>query len=198
MTNIFRLKTLFTGMPGGPGVATMYFRDVATAVPSVRQFWNGLALFMPSDVHIVVENLGDIINDATGDLVDTWFQSPVAPLDGGANGNYAAPAGASITWETGVILNGHRLRGRTFVIPTVASAFEANGSLAAATVTGLSDAAGALIAAQNNSFVIWHRPFAGAAAVGTKPARPAFVGSNALVTGGRVIDKIAVLRSRQN
>lgn len=197
MAHIFRLKTILTGFAGGPGVTTMYFRDVNTAVSSVNQFWLSAGLLIPVAVNIKVDNLGDVIEDSTGDLVDNWLADPVAGFAGGTAGAYAAPAGGAITWETGTIRNSHRLRGRTFVVPLVATAYEANGSLTADAITSLTSAAAGLLATQNTSFCIWHRPFAGAAATATKPARAPYIGSNSLVTGGIVRDRVAVLRSRQ-
>lgn len=197
MATISRVKTIFTGFAGAPGVCTMYFRDTLTAVDSVHQFWDTIRGIVPDDVTAQVDNVGDVIEDSTGALLGNWISAPVLPIVGGQTGAYAAPAGGAIRWQTGVILNGSRVSGRTFVVPLAASSFDLNGSLTPVAIAYMTDAAAALVLQQSSSFCIWHRPFAGSPAVGTRPARPPFIGSNALVVGGRVLDRVAVLRSRQ-
>ena len=185
MTELYRVRTALTGFPGGPGVATMYFLDVATAVASVDTFWADVHDRYPEVMSAHVENAGDIIEDTTGDLTGAWSATAVGSHAGGGTGPYAAPAGACITWNTGTIANHRRLRGRTFIVPMNSDRFEDDGSLDPATITILQNAANALITSQSESFVIYHRKNGG-------------VGSNGLVTSATVHDKVAVLRSRRD
>lgn len=185
MTELYRLRTTLTGFPGGPGVATMFFLDVATAVSSVHSFWTTVKAGMPSDVNLQVENTGDIIEDTTGALTGAWGATAVSSLSGVGTGPYSAPSGACITWLTDTITDRKRLRGRTFVVPLAGDMYQSDGSLASGTLSNLQGAADDLIAAQSASFVIWHR------GTGTD-------GSNGLVTAARVADKAAILRSRRD
>lgn len=187
-----------TGFPGGPGVATMYFLDANTAAASVSSFWNNLMNLIPADVSITPEAFGDTIEDSTGVLTGSWASGASAQHQGNIAGAYSAPSGGVVTWTTGTVLDGHRLRGRTFVVPLVGGAYQADGSLADTTLTTMRSAAQALIFEQSQSFVVWHRPFKGRAATLTRPARPAHAGGHGLVTGSRVPDIAAVLRSRRN
>ena len=59
MTTLYRLRSIMTGFPGGPGVATMYFLDANTAAASVSAFWNNLMNVIPADVSITPEAFGD-------------------------------------------------------------------------------------------------------------------------------------------
>lgn len=198
MTQLFRVRSVLSGFPGGPGVATMYFLDINTAPDSIRSFWEGMFSMIPADVTIKVDGVGDVIEDTTGALVGQWiFPAPAVVQCTGA-GNYAAPAGGLIRWETGVIKDGRRLRGKTFVVPMIAIQFQTDGSLAPTTLTDMLAAAQVLITGQNASFVIWHRPFKGTPATATKPARPSHLGSHSLVTGASIPDKVVVLRSRRD
>jgi hypothetical protein len=176
----------------------MYSLDVATFLPSLHTFWGEVAMKLPNDVAIQAENAGDIISDATGDLVGAWTADAVGN-DGGIDSNpYAAPSGAVVTWLTAQVLDGRRLRGRTFIVPLAGSKYQSDGSLDAATISVIQAAANQLISAQSSSFVIWHRPFAGSPAVGSRAARPAHDGGHAFVTSAVVHDFTAVLRSRRD
>ena len=176
----------------------MYFLDINTAPDSVRSFWEGMFSMIPANVTIKVDGVGDVIEDTTGALVGQWiFPAPAVVQCTGA-GTYAAPAGALIRWETGVIKDGRRLRGRTFVVPMINFQFQTDGTLAPTTQSDMLAAAAVLQTEQNASFVVWHRPFAGAPAVGTRPARPSHLGSHSLVTGASIPDKVVVLRSRRD
>lgn len=186
MTELYRVRTALTGFPGGPGVTTMYFLDVATAVASVHTFWTDIIAKFPTDFHAQVENFGDIIEDTTGELTGAWSADAVTGLVGDQSDPYPAPAGAVITWGTDTILDGRRLRGRTFCVPYGGLNYEADGSLAGASITDLQGGGDALIVGQSTSFVIWHRPTGSHA------------GGNGLVTSCVVHDKVAVLRSRRD
>lgn len=197
MTTLYRSRTTFTGFPGGPGVATMYFLDNATFVDSLFTFWGDLVGSMPTDVHVQVENVGDVINDVNGELIGSWSQDPVDELVGTSASSYAAPAGAAVSWICDAVLDGHRVVGRTFIVPIAGPNYFTDGSLLDDFVDLVEGSATDLIAAQSESFVVWHRPFPGRAATDTKPAKPAHDGDNALVTSANCADRVAILRSRR-
>ena len=198
MTTLDRVRVEFSGFPGGPGVATHYFLDVSTAIESLSTFWAAMATLMPVDVHINVPRTGDTIEDTTGKLTGSWIGGVTTPSVGGGAGKYAAPVGFMVGWETGQIMDGHRVRGKSFVVPAESGVFSTDGSLTDGIITNIVAAANTLILAQSTSLVIWHRPFAGRAATPTHPARAAHLGGHALVTGSRVPDKAVVLRSRRD
>ena len=192
MTDLRRVRVGFTGFAGAPGVATFYTRDTMTFLESLHTLWAGIATLMPPAVTIQVENVGDIINDATGVLVGSWEGSPQTPLTGTSGLGYAAPVGGLIRWETTQIFDGSRLRGRTFVIPMSAAEYGPDGTLVDADLVGIRAAINTFQAEQDTSFVIWHRP---RAATLLKAAR---AGNNALVVSGTFADKAVVLRSRRD
>lgn len=198
MTALRRVRVGLTGFAGSPGVNTFYFLDTSTALASLNTLYQGLQGVFPSVVTIQIENTGDIIESTTGELLGSWSGNAVAPFGGTGAGSYSAPSGAMIGWETGAVRDGRRLRGRTFLVPAVGSQYDQYGTLNDTMVTSVQASATAFIFEQSSSFVIWHRPFAGAPAVGTKPARPATLGGHALVIAARVPDKAVVLRSRRD
>jgi hypothetical protein len=197
MTALFRHRTVLTGGAIGQGVATMYFLDMSTAVPSVKDFWTALAPAMPVGISIQVESAGDVIEDTTGEIIDAWTRPSVSALGTSGGSNYSAPSGAVVRWNTATILDGRRLRGRTFVVPLASGGYDTDGTIGGTTLSPILIAAEALVTSQSSSFVIWHRPFAGAPAVPPRPARPAHDGGNGLVTNALVPDRVAILRSRR-
>ena len=84
-----------------------------------------------------------------------------------------------------VVVNGRLPMGRTFLVPLVVANYDANGTLASATVTGITNAANALITALAGELKIWHRP-------DTKGP-----GVAATVISCQVPDMAAVLKSRR-
>lgn len=176
----------------------MYFYDVLTAVASVRAFWSGIAGNFPAGTSIQTENSGDIIEDSTGDLTGAWTAEAVMAVAGVGPTEHAAPCGLQIRWDTAIVVHGHRLRGRTFVVPISNTNYQADGTIVEGSRAATLVVAEALLAAQNASFAIWHRPRLARPADGSVPAVEARVGSSALVTAASVPNKVVVLRSRRD
>jgi hypothetical protein len=176
----------------------MYFLDTATATASIHDFWDTFKALLPVDVHIVVDPSGDTIEDTTGDLVGSWAGDPQDEIVGTDTTPYAAPVGAMVNWTTGTVLDGHRLRGKSYIVPITGQQFQNDGSLGATALTLLGGAATEFVIEQSASFVIWHRPRDAKAADGSRPAVTARAGGHAVVTGNRVPDFAAVLRSRRD
>ena len=203
MSVLQRQRVVWSGFPGGPGISTFYFGDAALSQSSLRNFFANLAPFIPIDVSMTVEAGGDTIEAETGALVGVWAGAAAVGVSGSGTGSYAAPAGASITWTTGGILDGRRLRGRTFLVPMVSSSFEGDGSLVAATILEINDRAAALLATHPLNQKVWHRPRVGTGpwtdVHGTvHPAKVGHAGGFDSVVSAFVADKVAVLRSRRD
>jgi len=164
----------------------MYFLDVATAIPSVRAFWDACKGFLPSDVTIQVENTGDELDSVTGALVNEFTTAAVAPVTGTSSAVYAAAVGALANWKTSVVVAGSRLRGKTFIVPVTAGFFTTAGALTLECTATIETAGGTLIADQSSSFVVWHRPVNGAG------------GNYALVASVTAPTTASVLRSRRD
>lgn len=197
MTSLYRVRTELTGFGGGPGVATMYFLDTDTAVASVHDFWGTVAAAMPPVVHMQVVPAGDIIESTTGTITGAWAASAVTEVVGQGAADYASPAGVIVGWGTNTILDGRRLRGRTFIVPLSFDAYQNDGTIGTTTLPNFVNAATGLISEQADSFVIWHRPREAVAADGSRPAITARAGGHGLVVRHTVPDKVAVLRSRR-
>ena len=189
MASMRRFNCAWQNWPGAPGVSTFYTDttvDISVATDAFRAFFNGIAALLPSALTVQVPAVGDIISDADGSITGAWSDgTPVLVVTGTGAGAYAGNAGAVVHWLTTGVVNGRRVRGRTFIVPIIGASYESNGSLAAATLTTLNNAATALDTALGSSMLIWHRP------------KPPAAGSSFGLDSPRVPDLAVSLRSRR-
>ena len=188
MADIARVRAAWQNWPGAPGVSTFYLNNPPTQsqVDAVRAFFNALIALLPTGLTINVGNSGDVLDDATGRINGAWsVPTPEATVTATGAGNYAGNAGMCVNWLTGSVLLGRRVKGRTFLVPMVSTAFSTDGSPGSATITTVSTAAAGLVTAVGANMKVWHRPtqFAG--------------GSSYTVTGSQVPDLAISLRSRR-
>lgn len=204
MVNIMRVTTRWSGFPGAPGYTNLFFRDFDTATGTggdgstaqaqsatdrVRTFWTALRGLFPDEVRLDMNPEVDMLEDTTGQLVDSFAVTPGATILGSGTASYAGPVGMVINWRTGGIRNGRRIRGRTFLVPVHNGVFLATGGLNPAETTGVKTAADALLAEPNSPDLgIWARP----------SAPLATDGQWSRVTGSQVPPLAAVLRSRRD
>lgn len=186
MVNIHRVRVALSGFPGGPGVSTFYATDGAALLAPLRAFYQSRRPNFPTDVTFHFESVGDIIDPLTGNLTGTWTGTDPGDVVGTDSGIYSAPSGLVVTWLTGDVLDGRRLRGRTFMVPLAGDCYDLTGSIAAAVLTAWLGDAAALVAASTPNFVVWHRPGAGHA------------GGYSAVIGSSIADKAAILTSRRD
>ena len=198
MTNLARVRVALTGFPGGPGVATFYGIDGGVLCADLQTFFTTAGTLFMSNTTIQIPAAGDVINDVDGVIVGSFTAGVFPPLHGTGTGVYAAPAGVLIEWLTQTILDGHRIKGRTFLVPVGVANYDASGQIVASDVTNLQANGNTLATFSPGNFVIWHRPRLARAATATRKALSAHVGGHAVVTGSRVSPKVTVLRSRRD
>lgn len=191
---ISRVSAQWSGFPGAPGYSNFHFQsstgtpDVDDPVAAVRAFFVALQPTLPVSVSIQVLPTVEVLDDTTGSLIDYATASATpAPVTGSSGANFAGPSGGVINWITNTVVNGRRLRGRTFVVPMNTGAYQPDGSLTPAALEDLNDAAEVLSGAGFGlGFGILSRPAGGGSI------------SFGEVTGHRVPDLVAVLRSRRD
>lgn len=195
MANIYRVTFTWNGFTGAPGYTNMFYDDstgtAQQAADATRTFLVGCLTqapaTLPTGVNLTGPTSVDTVEPGTGTLVFTTPITQPAQINGTASGNFASSTGACITWLTAGIVNGHRVRGRTFLVPLAPTAFTSTGGLAAAYQTSLAAACTTLLAASPD-LVVWRRPDSQAAGGG---------GTN-IVLAARVPSKSAVLTSRRD
>lgn len=198
MTTINRIRAAWTGFPGGPGVSTFYSLGGTESVPAIHDLFDGLVGSLPIDVSVQVESVGDQIEDTTGALVGSWSLDAVLPVHGTFEDAYAAPVGVCFSWDTSTIVDHHRLRGRTFIVPAAPSVFDPDGTVNSAALAVLIGLGEALVTDMSGDLVVWHRPRLAKAATAYHPAVTARAGGHGVVTACSVPDKAVVLRSRRD
>lgn len=159
MAAILRVRARWSGYPGSPGFTVMHFRDFGTgdgggvdpdqgqaevAGAKVRTFFEAIKTMLPSAVTVGVEPVIDMIEDTTGELVDSFSTAGYAPTVGGNAGSFSSAVGAVVNWRTNGIRNGRRVRGRTFLVPLAGGILTTQGSIAPSSVATIQTAADAL------------------------------------------------------
>lgn len=197
------VRTEWSGTSGGPGLTQMALLGAAggewnpsgaqAAVNAVRAFWDSQKANLPDELRLTVSSTIDVYDRVTGDLTASYVAG-TAPLvvAGTSAGGYAGGAGLKVTWNTGQIRNGRRVRGSTFIVPIAATSFTATGTVAPTTMAQVNLSATNLIAALNAAstpLAVWSRPFNGV---------NARVGFATEVVQGVCSSKSAILRGRRD
>lgn len=191
---IARVTAQWSGFPGAPGYSNFFFEvagssDEQLGAPAVvRTAFSSILQQLPSGVSIQVSPTVEYIDEATGVLQD-YGDAEETPdsVNGSSSGNWAGPTGAVVNWTTGTVRDGRRVRGRTFLVPLGSTAFQNDGTLGSLGLAALNNFATNLRGGAENTtgLVVWGRP----------SSTP---GVAAPVTGHRVPDMAAVLRSRRD
>lgn len=191
---LWKVVAKWAGGAIGSGFTNFYFFDTTSsaqaAADSCRVFlaaaYGSSQVNLPTGVNISFTAGVDVIDTVTGQLTGTVPVTAPVTISGSGTGPYAAPAGACVTWLTNGVFNGHRLRGRTFLVPMAGSAYDTDGTLSTTAMNSINTAAASFIAAAPD-FVIWHRPTPGGGGGG----------GATVVSASRVADLAAVLTSRR-
>lgn len=185
MANLYRIRTVFTGVAGTPYLSTMFFQEATgtaqQAATAVSTFWGAVDAYMHQDVLWDIEQDVEVIDDTNGQI-----QSVVTTTGGTGNGaltdDLLPPATQGlIRWRTGVFVGGREIRGKTFV-PAMTESSSNAGQIAGVVQTGLQNAANTLVGTANANLAVWSRKN----------------GVSEDVVSGSVWNQFAVLRSRRD
>lgn len=187
MTDIRRVQNVWSGFVGGPGYTNFYLLDGGIdVVAKIKQFFETFKTGLPNDVTITTPAQGETFNAETGELVGTWALTGGGNTQGEGGANYSAPVGGVVNWKTGSINRGHKVRGRSFMVPLAGANFGPSGALLAVAQNALQADATALVDSLAGNLVVWSRP------------RLKVGGLAAPVTSASVPSLAAVLRSRRD
>lgn len=200
MADVFKVTAVWTGFVGSPGYSKFAFQllDTQTALDAagtaVRTFFDSIKVLLQPSWTVQVQSEIAIFDMATGRLTNqaTMTTTPAPVVGTSAQTTYVGGAGAYVAWRTPIIFNGHRVQGRTFLVP-LAATITTDGTLAPSTITTIQGAGNALIATSAADFVIWSKQFN---MVDNKPVQVG--GALGPVTSCSVPDKTGILRSRRD
>lgn len=192
-----KITAVWSGWAGGPGYSNFYFGGTAAdsaqltvAQDRVHDFFALFTLCIPTGVTITFQPSSQVITPGDGVIQDDIPVGSVAPPVVGAGGaNFSAASGACVVWRTGLTVAGRLLKGKTFLVPLGASAYDTDGTILASRLAELRTAASGLASpgafAAEQQLQVWHRPVGGTGGV-MAPTGTASVN-----------DRVAILRSRR-
>lgn len=186
------------GFSGAPGYTNLHFllADTPTGTQlsetsaKVRTFFDAWKTLLPNIVQIGFPSEIEQFDTASGELEGSFAITAGATVQGtGGSAVFSSVVGACVNWKTDAVVNGRKLRGRTFMVPLQSlPSFDTTGSLGVAALITMRAAATALVNDTSGMpFVVWHRPSPG----GTD-------GASGTVVAATVNDMTAVLRSRRD
>jgi hypothetical protein len=150
---------------------------------AIRAFLNAFASQYPSGMSWTFPSESATVDVATGQVTAWHSLTPPASISGSAGGSYAAGVGFRVDWlSTGIHL-GRRVKGRTYVVPSVT--YESNGTVTESIRSTALTAANTLVTALNTAghdLVVY-----------SAVARAAYP-----VQGAIVPDRVAWLRTRKS
>lgn len=155
MVNLIRYRVNWAGQSGGAGFSTLHIRtddatpptatDVTNAQSRVRLFFENTSEWIPNDVTISFPQSQDVIEVTTQQLVSVVSATAsAANVPGALTGNWQNGVGTRVVWQTGIVSNGRRIKGYTYLVP-YGSIFDVDGTLNAAALTDLQTNATALL-----------------------------------------------------
>lgn len=166
---IYRVRTVFTGVPGTPWYSNLYFDGddtgtIAGVHALVVDFWDAIAGLQSGDVVWTVESTVVTLNEEGGQ-VEAYTEIGAATGDGAGDPATALPwqTQALIRLNTDGVRAGRRVLGRIFV-PGLLESQNESGVLSGALVSALQGAIDGLVtgaAANETSMVVWGRPATG-------------------------------------
>jgi hypothetical protein len=191
---VFRVTAEWSGFTGAPGYSVFHFSAIEqssaqanSAADAVSAFFTSVSEMLPSAVSVRVKSSVEILDEANGDLLNELAVDAQPTVTGMSTGSYSGASGAVVNWLTNDIRKGKRVRGRTFLVPLGSASYDNTGSLVGDTLNKLNAAAVAL-RSTGPVLQVWARPSGPGASDGA-----AYI-----VTGSRVPDLAAILRSRRD
>jgi hypothetical protein len=167
---MYRVRATINGVQGLPGLFTAYYEsdtissgtDALACANRVRSAWDVFKTSFTPAVSVSVQSIVDLLDEESGELLNSFAVTPPALVVGTAAGAGAPnEVAAGLVYETGSIVNGRRLRGRSFLSPLSHTAV-AGTIPPAGTVTNVNAMGVALIGATPPlsplPHVVWSRP----------------------------------------
>lgn len=197
------VRTTWAGTTGGPGLTQLAIaageggfwspEQTQGAVNAVHDFWEDVIAYLPNEIALTVEPVVDQYNEVNAELVSSVVAGTTPGVVNGINtAAYTMAAGLKITWATGVIRYGRRIKGSTFIVPAASSVYTNTGVVDGVVATAFNTAASTLLTslqALEMDLVVWSRPKA------APDVRP---GAFAPVISGSTGTKGAILRGRRD
>ena len=187
-----KVPVTMTGSTGGTGYMTFYGPLFSGNMAQLRTFIIALQPYITNDITFNFPTTGYVIDDADGVAKGVWTAGAQGTIQGSDAGGYSLASGGVVNWLTGQLNSrGHKIKGRTFIVPIGASHYGSDGAIAAGVATIIQTAANNLIAQTGQALYVFARP-------GKTAAGVSYAGTSAKVTSAQFKGKVAVLKSRRD
>lgn len=145
----------------GAGKVSVFMFDLAAAVGAQRlalnTFLSAVDGSLDNSITWSIRQTGRELSDTTGGLTGAWSTGLVySGVGNNATESVADATQVLFQWQTGVIVNGRFVRGRTF-IPGLTNSLLQNGNLVASQAAAFA-ALGQTFVNDAANFGVWHRP----------------------------------------
>lgn len=181
-------------LPGMPGYSKFRFigeitgSTLTTAAANLKTFLNAFSNYVPSVLSLTIQPSASI-HDDDGTLTSVVsIPSPPTPVSGFASGSVISAQGIMVRWITGAINGGHKVEGRTYIVPVGVVAAQADGTVVDSIRTTV-QAAAITFAQSTPSPAVNSR---------ANPAKPLRGNQTTAMLTAVVSDKMVVLRSRRD
>lgn len=124
--------------------------ECTTVAAAMRAFYAALTLLTPSNVTYTWQQPAQVYSDAGVLTNEVTIPSLPAPQSATGTNSYAGGTGAVVFWNTGAINGGHKIRGRTYLVPLSSNTFGSGGTITTSAQNTINAAAAALIATVPN------------------------------------------------
>jgi hypothetical protein len=165
MSIVTEYRVKWSGGRIGEGFTVLHLEyDAITPIgpvnAAISAWFNSIKPSIPNTITWQFPNEMRQFDSVTGELTAVVAITPTANVTGGsASVDYGAPAGRLVKWATGTVVNGRRLNGHTYLVPTSSNGYSA-GSVTSAVQTSDNTAHTTLISALQSAgapLVIWSR-----------------------------------------
>jgi hypothetical protein len=185
-----------SGYTGSPGYTKLKFAPAVTGGPTTAEvnaaaaaakgLFVSLVNHLPTGVSYNCASTAQVFSDAGVLQSEVAVTTLPTTVNGTQAGGYPGGVGAVIYWNTGAVNGGHKVRGRTFMVPMSNAAFAADGTLQTTLVAALQGAVNTFVGSGTS-------PCVNTRSLG-KPGR---VNGTIGIISGTVKDRSAFLRTRR-
>lgn len=166
---MYRFNIQWNGVVGLATTSFYVAGDPAAPDPAEAQalhdrvvaFFTSIKGLLPSSVSLSSSATVDVIQQQSGQLLNTVPVTPGAGIVGSGVSTFSAPSGALLRLNTGQFVNGRVVKGHIFLVPMATTVYNADGGISASTLSTVNAAAATLIGS-GSGIAVWHRPKAGA------------------------------------
>lgn len=185
MGNVRKMVVTWGGISGGLAYTVFNCDGAVDATAEVKAFFTSIQSLFSSSATFLIPNSGDVLDEATGTLIGGWTGTGGGTVVGTAGSvAYGTGIGPYVRWQTGAVVHGRRLRGRTWLTSISAAYYNTAGQFSAAGQSIVNPACATLVAA--NKVGIWHRPHHGSSD-----------GQFELCTSGAASPQISAIKTRR-